>query len=137
MAHAKRVRSVVEGVVVALEDIEQGDLIDHEDYIDDHSLRDFLGEVHECSVIETQGIEGLPSLSELKKQFKTKSAVIRHLYTQGHSVKVIHKHLGIRYQHVRNVLTTELKRGPNEPFKIDDYRSAALPPLLTTNTGEE
>lgn len=61
----------------------------------------------------------LPSLHWLQSTFKTKSAVIRYLFAQGHSVKTIAKHTGFRYQHVRNVLTTNLKRGPNEPYKLD------------------
>lgn len=43
---------------------------------------------------------------------KTKSAMIRLLWDDGYSRAAIAKYLGIRYQHVRNVLTKELKRGP-------------------------
>lgn len=59
---------------------------------------------------------GLPSISFLKEHFKTKSAIIRYLHGEGYKTKDISKHLGVRYQHVRNVITTELKRGPNEDF---------------------
>jgi hypothetical protein len=64
--------------------------------------------------------EGLPSLEWLKSQFKTKSAAIRYLHSDmggAHPPKVIAKHLGIRYQHARNVCTTQLKRGPNEDWR--------------------
>jgi hypothetical protein len=64
--------------------------------------------------------EGLPSLEWLKGQFKTKSAAIRYLHSDlggAHPPKVIAKHLGIRYQHARNVCTTPLKRGPNEDWR--------------------
>lgn len=67
--------------------------------------------------------EGIPSVDWLKEQFKTKSAAVRYLINQGHAVKLIAKHLGMRYQHVRNVATNELKRGPNE-----DWRKPLLDP---------
>lgn len=57
----------------------------------------------------------IPPLFQLKELYKTKSAIIRHLTEIGMTVKEISAHTGIRYQHVRNVVTTELKRGPNEP----------------------
>lgn len=60
---------------------------------------------------------GLPPLRDLKAQYKTKSAAIRYLTSLGHPPKIIAKHLGIRYQHARNVATTELKRGPNEDWR--------------------
>lgn len=41
---------------------------------------------------------------------KTKSAKIRYLHGEKFSRSQIANYLGIRYQHVRNVLTTELKR---------------------------
>jgi predicted ArsR family transcriptional regulator len=47
---------------------------------------------------------------ELLKQHGTKSAVIRYLASQGVSRGDISRILGIRYQHVRNVLTQPLKR---------------------------
>lgn len=61
--------------------------------------------------------DGLPTLAWLKEQYTTKSAAIRYLTSLGHKPKVIAKHLGIRYQHARNVATTELKRGPNEDWR--------------------
>lgn len=82
----------------------------------EQTLDEFLGEMFQTT--KTGEENGLPSLDWLKQQFKTKSAAIRYLHQQGHPVVVIHKHLGIKYQHARNVLKTELKRGPNEPFSL-------------------
>lgn len=90
-------------------------------------LDEFLAEMFQTTATGEEN--GMPSLEWLKEHFKTKSAAIRYLYDKGFKVKDIHKHLGLRYQHVRNVLTTELKRGPNETFKIDDYQS----PNMKTN----
>lgn len=60
---------------------------------------------------------GMPPLGILREQYKTKSAIIRYLASLGKSVKEISAHTGIRYQHVRNVMHTELKRGPNEDWR--------------------
>lgn len=46
---------------------------------------------------------------DLMTQFKTKSAVIRHLHGRGQTTSAIAKFMNIRYQHVRNVLTQPLK----------------------------
>jgi len=78
------------------------------------TLDDFLRDQFEETTQSITNESGMPGLDFLKKHFKTKSAAIRYLHSLGHSVKDIQKHLGLRYQHVRNVLTTELKRGPNE-----------------------
>lgn len=56
------------------------------------------------------------NLTALMKEYKTKSAVIRYLWGKGYTRTQIHKFMGIRYQHVRNVLTMELKR----PIKTDN-----------------
>jgi len=50
-------------------------------------------------------------VEELLKEHKTKSNVIRFLSSQGKTRSEIAKLLNIRYQHVRNVLTTPLKKG--------------------------
>lgn len=82
------------------------------------TLEDFIhgmfGSEAAATVEPVEG--GLPSISFLKEHFKTKSAIIRYLHGEGYKTKDISKHLGVRYQHVRNVITTELKRGPNEDF---------------------
>lgn len=44
------------------------------------------------------------------KELGTKSAVIRHLAANGWKRGAIAKELGIRYQHVRNVLTAPLPK---------------------------
>lgn len=59
------------------------------------------------NVAKTEQVQ-LPDLSA----FTTKSAQIRHLANIGWSRGQIAKGLGIRYQHVRNVLIQPLKRGP-------------------------
>jgi len=82
-----------------------------------------------------QDDKGLPSLEWLKQTFKTKSACIRYLVNQQFAIKDIAKHLGVKYQHVRNVATSPLKRGPNE-----DWRKPLLPQLPSPESfkpGEE
>lgn len=89
------------------------------------SLDDFVRDMHGTTPTGEAG--GLPSLLALKEKFKTKSAAIRHLHIDHNaSVKDIAKHLGLRYQHVRNVLKTELKRGPNEDFHLGEGQSASV-----------
>ena len=61
----------------------------------------------------------LPSVAWIKANFKTKSAAIRHLVSRGFPVKTIARHLQLKYQHVRNVSTQTLKRGPNEDWRYD------------------
>ena len=53
-------------------------------------------------------------LLERVEGLSTKSAKIRLLAADGVTTGEIAKVLDIRYQHVRNVLTTELKRGVRE-----------------------
>ena len=84
----------------------------------DESLDEFLGGMFQQSA--TGDDKGMPALDWLKSKFKTKSAAIRYLHEQGHSVNEIRKHLNLKYQHVRNVLTTNLKRGPNEDFHLSE-----------------
>lgn len=102
----------------------------------DHaSLDEFVEELFGAAPAYTHKKGSLPPINWLQQKFKTKSAIIRFLYEEGHDVKTIAKQYGLKYQHVRNVLTNELKRGPNEPFRLDNYESPtlnipALPPLL-------
>jgi hypothetical protein len=91
------------------------------------SLGEFIDEAHGSNTL-AQPIDGLPSADWLQSQFRTKSAVIRYLVSQGHPIKSIARHLGMKYQHVRNVAKNELKRGPNE-----DWRK----PYLQTKTNED
>lgn len=84
---------------------------------DDITLSEFIQTMHEPNYSEVGVVAGMPTREWLKEQFQTKSAAIRYLVSQGHSVKDISKHLNIRYQQVRNVSKNELKRGPNEDWR--------------------
>ncbi len=84
--------------------------------LQDQSMGEFINELHGDNTL-SQPVDGMPSVEWLQEQFKTKSATIRYLVHQGHPVKSISRHLGIRYQHVRNVSKSELKRGPNEDWR--------------------
>lgn len=55
-------------------------------------------------------IESKHNVEELYKKLQTKSAVIRYLAADGLKRGEIAKLLGIRYQHVRNVLITPVKK---------------------------
>lgn len=112
------------------QDDEDGQELSQKSETLDEFLQEQFGETSTSISAAPESEGGLPSLTTLRQMFKTKSAVIRHLHSLGATVKEISKHTGIRYQMVRNVLTTELKRGPNEPFKIDDYRAPTLGPQL-------
>lgn len=95
----------------------------------EQSLDDFLIDMHGNS-----SHSDMPPVQWLKDTFKTKSARIRYLYQQGFTLKQIQQHLQLRPQHVRNVLTTALKRGPNEGFNLSDGQAVASinqVPLLT------
>lgn len=92
---------------------------------DDVTLSEFIQTMHEPNYSPVGSEKGLPTKEWLKEQFSTKSAAVRYLVNQGFIVKDIAKHLDMRYQHVRNVSLTQLKRGPNE-----DWRK----PLLTGTT---
>ena len=50
------------------------------------------------------------TLEDLYAEYKTKSSVIRLLHAEGMNRGAIAKKLGIRYQHVRNVLITPIKK---------------------------
>lgn len=90
---------------------------------EEHPIEDFLkgmfggvsGGVGDSPLAQDQ--EGLPPLDWLKSKFRTKSAAIRYLVNQKVPIKTIAAHLGIRYQHARNVATQQLKRGPNESWQ--------------------
>jgi hypothetical protein len=92
------------------------------------SLEEFIKEQHGEGVA-TQPQEGLPSFEWLQEHFKTKSAIIRYLTSQGYEVKQIAAHTGWRYQHVRNVATGILKRGPNEDWRKPYLEGTSIPDL--------
>lgn len=85
------------------------------------TMEEFVRDLHGDA---SQEQSDMPPLSWLKEHFESKSAMVRFLTHEGFEVKRIAKHLDMRYQHVRNVATTPLKRGPNE-----DWRK----PLLEAN----
>jgi hypothetical protein len=80
-------------------------------------LSEFIQTMHEPNYSPVGSEKGLPTKEWLKEQFQTKSAAIRYLISKQFEVKDIAKHLGIRYQQVRNVSKNELKRGPNEDWR--------------------
>lgn len=88
------------------------------------TMEEFVREMHGTA---DKPQDGLPSLEWLKTQFSTKSAVIRYLTSKGYSVKEIAKHLDMRYQHVRNVANSNLKRGPNEDWRKPYLEGSDLP----------
>lgn len=90
------------------------------------SLGEFIDEAHGENTL-AQPVDGLPSVEQLQQTFQTKSATIRYLVSQGHPIKSIARHLGMRYQHVRNVAKSELKRGPNEDWRKPYLKSDPNP----------
>lgn len=88
------------------------------------SLEEFVRDLHGDADTPQ---DGLPSLIWLKEQFETTSARIRYLVNQGFEVKLIAKHLGVRYQHARNVATSTLKRGPNEDWRKPLLEGSTIP----------
>lgn len=96
----------------------------------DQDLAGFLREMHGESLESADDTNQeraeddpnkLPSLGWLKDHFKTKSATIRYLTIERKfPVAQVAKHLGVKYQHVRNVTRQILKRGPNESFHLAD-----------------
>jgi hypothetical protein len=90
------------------------------------SLEAFIFEQHGEGVA-VQSQEGMPSIEWLMEQFKTKSAVIRYLINQGHTINQIHKHTGWRYQMCRNIATSPLKRGPNEDWRKPLLEGSNIP----------
>ena len=50
-------------------------------------------------------------LADLMTELKTKSAVVRKLAAEEFSRGDIAKFMNIRYQHVRNILVTPIKKG--------------------------
>lgn len=53
-------------------------------------------------------------LDDLMTQYKTKSAVIRFLTSEGHTRSNIAKFMGIRYQHVRNVQIQDIEKSESK-----------------------
>lgn len=66
-------------------------------------------ELHTMSKEQVVKVE-TETLESLMSQYKTKSALIRELHSRGKTRGEIAKFMGIRYQHVRNVLITPIKK---------------------------
>lgn len=94
----------------------------------EQNMGEFINELHGDNTL-SQPVDGLPSMEWLQDTFKTKSAIIRYLTSQGHEVKSISRHLGMRYQHVRNVAKSTLKRGPNEDWRKPYLEGAQIPDM--------
>lgn len=90
------------------------------------TLEQFVQELHGEGTADRPQ-DGFPTREWLQDTFKTKSAIIRYLVSTGKEVKDIAKHLGMRYQHVRNVATSELKRGPNEDWRKPYLEGTNIP----------
>lgn len=78
------------------------------------SMEQFVKEMHGQADVPQNG---MPPIDKIKEMFQTKSAAVRYLIHEGFEVKDIAKHLGMKYQHVRNVSLQKLKRGPNEDWR--------------------
>lgn len=129
---AKQRTTSKRGLPKALElELEQ-ELLDEEAKLHEPTLDEFVKDMH-GETGPTQSQSDMPSLDWLKTEFVTKSAAIRYLINQGHSVLKISKHLGVRYQQVRNVSVNKLKRGPNEDWTKPYHRQ----PSTTTPTTED
>jgi len=84
-------------------------------FAEQHPVEDFIKDMFGGDAM-AKDQDGLPPLDWLKSKFRTKSAAIRYLVNQKVPIKTIARHLGIKYQHARNVATQQLKRGPNEDW---------------------
>ena len=77
----------------------------------------------EAPVVEVEELPAPPAvvfdLEVLMTIHKTKSAVIRYLATEGQTRSQIAALMGIRYQHVRNVLTQPLKQKVEAPAEAE------------------
>lgn len=104
---------------------------------DDITLSEFIQTMHEPNYSPVGAALGLPTPEWLKEQFSTKSAAVRYLINQGFEVKDIAKHLNMKYQHVRNVSLTPLKRGPNEDWRKPLLQGSTIPDLKSFKPVED
>lgn len=88
------------------------------------TMEEFVRDLHGTAATPQ---DGMPPMVWLKEQFESKSAMVRFLVHEGFEVKRIAKHLDMRYQHVRNVATSPLKRGPNEDWRKPLLENTNLP----------
>ena len=64
--------------------------------------------------VKINPIDNLFKLSELTEKYKTKSAIIRFLTSEGHTRSHIAKFMNIRYQHVRNVQVQDIEKSESK-----------------------
>ena len=67
-------------------------------------------EATEAKVEKVNQVLANEDIDKLREEYKTKSAVIRYLASKDYTRSDIAKALGIRYQHVRNVLVAEAEK---------------------------
>lgn len=79
----------------------------------------------------------LPPIYRLQMpETRTKSALIRWLWELGYDVKTISKGLDIRYQQVRNIITTEPKRAAREDLPPLSYELIEVEDVVDMLLGE-
>lgn len=92
----------------------------------------------ETDTLKGRGGQYLPPIHRIRlPETKTQSALIRWLFRQGYAVKDIHKSLGIRYQQVRNIVTTVPKRAMREDLPPDGIELSEPEDILDTLLGDE
>lgn len=101
---------------------------DHRAEPDEPTLETFITEMHGAPP-EVQGERTWPTKDWLQSQFQTKSAIIRFLVSEGFAIKDIARNYGFKYQHVRNVATNNLKRGPNEDWRKPYLEGSTIPDI--------
>lgn len=80
----------------------------------------------------------LPPIHRIQlPQTKTQSALIRWLWIVGYQVKDISRGLNVRYQQVRNIITTEPKRAAREDMPPLEVCLAELEDVVDTLLGDE
>ncbi len=112
-------KSMAEAIEVAEEDRKEAPK---------ETLEGFITEMHGTPIERAEGKQW-PTKDWLQEQFQTKSAIIRFLVSEGFAVKDIAKTYGFKYQHVRNVSTNPLKRGPNEDWRKPYLEGKDLPDI--------
>ena len=95
--------------IQVIEDVIEENIVAAQSFIESEEI---LGEEPKASRIKFVRLGTILNAAQHENldECKTKSAKIRYLSSEGYSQGQIADYLGIRYQHVRNVLTTPLKR---------------------------
>lgn len=80
----------------------------------------------------------LPPLHRIKfPETRTQSCLIRWLFGVGYRVKDISKGLNVRYQQVRNIVTTQPKRAAREDLPPLNIELADIEDVVDTLLGDE